>query len=636
MQITFAEYRFLTDKQVLYKHDELIPLKRNQAALLQFFLTDPESIHSKDDILNSVWQDKVVSEQVVFQTISQLRTIFGDKAIQTFSKKGYKWQLIPKTTEQIDNAIEQTEQACESLQEHELEKRPEKEPTNTQAKSNNKTFLALASALVLSVSFIYQLLNNQQPTIPLHLLVNDALTENNTIIEQAIESSDAFTMQSFTTELSPRQAFTTPKLAWQKANLSPKNWLIWSESFTSEKGIFLHYGLSLDKFNWQGYVFAESQEKLPALLGQRLQELHALGLFSAKPNKIDAEKLKNMLRKAPDDVDLLLQLAKYYDNIEHYDVALGYLDKLLNRPPLYSDAAYKAQAHWHIGKIYKHRNQHVQAHNSLDEMSKVLADVPVWPLFFNYVKAKSWLAYDKRDYPTMFQTLEQGLRFFNQLSEQSGQKGGEQQTDPLPLFKLHILYSILAKKAGDDAKKYHHLNQAQALLLKHKLDESNLAVVYYHYALFAQQEAQKNVDSTSEENNLSYTVYLHQILELPRTSDNFWIQDAAFEMLVKDYIQQQDYHAAHVLFGDEKLRPKKQLLKAEVYIAQKNISQAQELLQTAFAQARIEYDTRVGIDAALTLYRLSADNPKAKAEYWAYLENNAKPQWLQENVVAAD
>lgn len=93
MEIIFANYRFLPEPLILYLDEELIPLKRNQAMLLHFFLSEPEKIHSKDDIMDSVWQDKVVSEQVVFQTISQLRSILGENTIQTFSKKGYKWKL---------------------------------------------------------------------------------------------------------------------------------------------------------------------------------------------------------------------------------------------------------------------------------------------------------------------------------------------------------------------------------------------------------------------------------------------------------------------------------------------------------------------------------------------------------------
>jgi DNA-binding winged helix-turn-helix (wHTH) protein len=36
---------------------------------------------------------KSVANQSIFQNISNLKTIFGDDAITTHSKKGYQWQI---------------------------------------------------------------------------------------------------------------------------------------------------------------------------------------------------------------------------------------------------------------------------------------------------------------------------------------------------------------------------------------------------------------------------------------------------------------------------------------------------------------------------------------------------------------
>ena len=48
MDFKFANYRFLSESLMLYRDDELIPLKRNQAVLLRYFLSAPDGIHSKD------------------------------------------------------------------------------------------------------------------------------------------------------------------------------------------------------------------------------------------------------------------------------------------------------------------------------------------------------------------------------------------------------------------------------------------------------------------------------------------------------------------------------------------------------------------------------------------------------------
>ncbi|WDE03609.1 winged helix-turn-helix domain-containing protein [Thalassomonas viridans] len=601
MEVKFADYRFLREQLVLYKQDELIPLKSNQALLLDFFLSDPERIHSKDAIMDSVWQGKVVSEQVVFQTISQLRAVLGDKAIRTFSKKGYQWQL-PILPEHNSVPVEAAEQ-------------PVVEGSAKERKFS-LAWLGVFFILLVISGFIYSIQSPGNKPVSLHLLDSG----NNggpsqpvfkQILSGALEQNEAFVFQEKPLDISVRQAFSAPKLTWQQADLAADNWLIWGDTYTSEQGIFLNFGLSRDNTRWQGYLFAENARKLAHKLAQRLDELQVIGLFSAVNERLDINQLMSMQQVADKDPDLLLLLAKHYISIQQLDVALTYLQKLANLDSSYASRPYQAHAQWYRGKIYKMRRQHLQAANSLETMSAVLADTPLWPLNFHNIKTKAWLAYEQTNYDVMFATLEQGIKL------------GRKQADALTLFELHIIYSILAQKTGEDHQKYHHLNEAQALLLKHKLDDSNLAVVYYHFALFT-------------EDNSKAIPYLERILTLPRTAQNYWVLDNAFEMLVNHRLEQQDFTGALAMFSGVADSLKKQVLKAKVMQARQEPEQAKPLLQKAFERARLEYDIGTGLQAALMLYQLSTGQPKARAEYLAYLESNAKPGWLrQHNVVLA-
>ncbi len=83
----FANFPFEPIQKILYKNKEIVTLTANQAKLL----AEPQKIFSKEEILQLVWSDRVVSEQVVFQNISQLRAIFSDDAIKTFPKREYQW-----------------------------------------------------------------------------------------------------------------------------------------------------------------------------------------------------------------------------------------------------------------------------------------------------------------------------------------------------------------------------------------------------------------------------------------------------------------------------------------------------------------------------------------------------------------
>ncbi len=89
----FNQFQFNDQSLLLLKDGQALAVRNNEAKLLAFFLANPQQVFSKDAILENVWAGKVVSEQAVFQAISNLRSIFGDGAIKTFPKKGYQWQI---------------------------------------------------------------------------------------------------------------------------------------------------------------------------------------------------------------------------------------------------------------------------------------------------------------------------------------------------------------------------------------------------------------------------------------------------------------------------------------------------------------------------------------------------------------
>ncbi|WP_105169971.1 tetratricopeptide repeat protein [Pseudoalteromonas sp. T1lg23B] len=59
--------------------------------VLQILLLNNHQIVSKQRLLEAIWQDVVVQEQVLTQSIKELRDIFGADAIKTFPKAGYQW-----------------------------------------------------------------------------------------------------------------------------------------------------------------------------------------------------------------------------------------------------------------------------------------------------------------------------------------------------------------------------------------------------------------------------------------------------------------------------------------------------------------------------------------------------------------
>ncbi|WDD97105.1 winged helix-turn-helix domain-containing protein [Thalassomonas actiniarum] len=595
MEARFAEYRFVCDQLILYKHEEIIPLKRNQALLLHFFIANPDAIHSKDAIMGSVWQDKVVSEQVVFQTISQLRAILGTDAIKTFSRQGYKWQLALRQADTINSKPADTVPAEKAPQVH---KRP------------HWAAFIFGALIAVGIYFLQALASKELVTLHLVQSGNAASINQKAlppVNAKNIAQGDIFSVEPIQQNHSPRQLFAAPKLAWQQAGLPMQDWLLWTDTFSSSKGIFLNYGLSHNNTLWHGYIFAKTPEQLEQKLSRRLMELHRLGLFIQSNNALDISTLTSMQKIAPNDPDLLLLLADYYFEVKQLDVAMTYAQKLANLDPSYGFSPYRAKAQWLIAELYKERHSYQLANNSLSKMSATLAGTPLWALSYENISAKAWLAYKQHDFDTMFNVLEQAIAF------------GQKQGDPLTLFELHIMYSILAKKGGDDHKKYAHLNEAQALLLKHGLDESNFAVVFYHFAIFTRD-------------NSKALPYLEKILALPRTARNGWIIDHASDMLIEHYIEQQDYQTALSSLDNQPESPEKMLSLAKIYHGQQAQEQARPYFEKAFELARLQYKTRIAIDSALMLFQLSAHQAEKQAEYMAYLQENANEKWLKKQM----
>ena len=600
MDVRFAEYRFVREQLTLYKQQEIIELKHTQALLLDFFLADPDTIHSKEVIMDSVWQGKVVSEQVVFQTISQLRAIFGSEAIKTFSKKGYQWQLT------IEHELAQTHKPL--LQKSTIQPSDAGIISDKAQKKMRPKWLLAAGFLALSVVFylVFSVSSNEQ--VILHLVGDGGSSKAEPSVIKALGSNEAilasdFEVRMLTKPISASQAFASPKRAWQLSKTPKDEWLLWTQSYRNNEGIFVSYGLAKQAQFWQGYVFAKTSQQLAEQLANRLIELAQLGIFLPENTTLDITRLNAMIKHAPDDADLLLLLAQHYLDIKQYDVALTYAQKLANISSGFSDSPYRVKAQWLMAEIYSKRHKYQLANHALNNMVTSLENTSLWPLRFDHIKTSAWLAKAQADFDNMFSILDQGIEF------------GANQGDHLLAFELHILYSILAKKAGDDHKKYAYLNEAQALLLKHKLDESNFAVVYYHFAIFSKDTR-------------NAVPYFEKILQLPRTVNNAWIIDHSTELLIDQYIKRHDFQLALTLLADLEGSAKYMLSMARIYHAQQAPLKARTHFEKAFELARLNYEVHIGIDSALMLYQLTTEQPQQQAQYLDYLKRNANEAWL--------
>lgn len=79
-------------QQNIVFNDETVKVRPKTFSLLLCFLQNPFQVLSKKQLLDTVWDDVEVNEQVLFQTIRELRQLFGEEeVIKTHPRKGYAW-----------------------------------------------------------------------------------------------------------------------------------------------------------------------------------------------------------------------------------------------------------------------------------------------------------------------------------------------------------------------------------------------------------------------------------------------------------------------------------------------------------------------------------------------------------------
>jgi|GEM_PF-600185 len=96
------------NRQTIECDGKVINVRSKTFALLLLFLEGPQELLSKRYLLDTVWDDAIVEEPVLVQSIRELRQLFGSAdIIQTYPRKGYSWsEPVQKQFEFVEpNAI---------------------------------------------------------------------------------------------------------------------------------------------------------------------------------------------------------------------------------------------------------------------------------------------------------------------------------------------------------------------------------------------------------------------------------------------------------------------------------------------------------------------------------------------------
>lgn len=99
----FLSQGYRIDQQALTVTDStgsVLNVRPKTCQLLVLLLQNAGKAVSKQQMLSQVWADSVVAEQVVFQSVNEIRQVFNDKeVIKTLPKQGYVW--LPKVAQEV-------------------------------------------------------------------------------------------------------------------------------------------------------------------------------------------------------------------------------------------------------------------------------------------------------------------------------------------------------------------------------------------------------------------------------------------------------------------------------------------------------------------------------------------------------
>lgn len=142
-KIAFAEFEIDTIHRRLLREGEIVPLTAKAFDLLVFLAQNDGRLVSKEEILNSVWEDKFVEESNLIVQVSNLRKALGEQKnlprfLITVPGKGYKF--VADTIANNSGFVVETHTVSELTIEQEEEIVAQHLPLNEKKISNWKRF----------------------------------------------------------------------------------------------------------------------------------------------------------------------------------------------------------------------------------------------------------------------------------------------------------------------------------------------------------------------------------------------------------------------------------------------------------------------------------------------------------------
>ncbi|MCG7547436.1 winged helix-turn-helix domain-containing protein [Pseudoalteromonas sp. Of7M-16] len=599
----FLDFKFDIQQGLLFKNQSNVPLTPTQCKLLTLLIESKDKVLSKEDILDHVWQDRVVSEQVVFQNISQLRALISDEAIKTFPKRGYQWQLVLSTPPVGDTPSD----------EH---------PLKNTGRASLPLILALISFATISLCALFWywpssnittnhsvpqkaqsvLLVPISPRFEGHLS-SETQALNNTLSTNYLAPSNTSSAQAI---------FNSPYIEYKKLVPSSDKLIlsgfVYQQRIEDEHVFLLEYRLQGHLRHWQGYLYGSTVNDLKAQLKRKIDSLVQSDYFYLQIDSFTTSELAMLNNQDPNDLDVLKHLIERLLSEYNHNVASARIEQMISLSEQQNHPIYMAYAQWLKARLFIALNQFQLAQQHLEQASNLMDQADFNALNSEISKSLADVAAHHKDFPTIQKHL------YKSASQ------ARLANRPVQEIRAYTLLSINAFKLKREKEKYDYLFQAKTLLADHQLDGSHYMLIFYHFALFEQ---------TVEEKQRFYL----KVLEQPVTPENYWVFFSVSEQLANLYLGQDQSEQALALTSNITEPARKHFLLAKIYHRLEQPELAKQHARTSFNTARMQHIDWVGLDMALKLLELGAElqDETDAMIYRHYIQNTARPRWQRVN-----
>lgn len=610
MDYYFNNFQFNGLNLLLLKEGRPFPIRNNEAKLLAFFLANPHQVFSKDAILENVWAGKVVSEQAVFQAISNLRTLFGDEAIRTFPKKGYQWQL----------PLQEEPLLAEPLQ---LDISPSA-ITIAGASAIWPWALAVLVAVGLSLAFYFQRANtalNEVAHKPVRIIVEPFVLDVNSTgarnLAQTLQDAVVkhINQQSSLVVTLPPSNHPPHQVAAEPAHfLNLYNQTVHADILVTGRvrqandKVYMSFVIQGRENHWKGYLIAADANGLAIELEALLGKIAPINvLWNVRDLRLVNAQLQLLYNENPGSLPMLYQLI---DNLLY----LGDVDKArllaveleqqassANNIP-YQALALQTQALASLDVVGANHY-----FGMLDKSVALAVAIDDSLLQASLMESYTYMYHRQKN----FELMEKNLLSALALAETD--RAPEQQAR---ILRLLSIFSYKLKRAD---KSDLYLNRAKEILDSYQFPSESYALLEDISGMFSDDRAKKEY-------------FFWQALNRFKPEQEAWVKERAQEHLVNLYVDQQRWPDAFAVLAKETTLSGAELwMIAKIHFKQNNFSLAQTQAEAAFKQANISGEYIAGLESSLLLAQIHKQlkQPDVQKNYVEYINKNALASWLK-------